>query len=265
MSTLENKKIKIPKTILLAGIILIIIVATIILLLKGSNPSKAMYNEIQELYDDQDFVSAAKKMQEFMDDFGGQDEDVDADIVYLNTKIEISLANLSVQNDNYKACNTYLEFYPNGEYIEDVKKAYTKIQLATAKEYEANGEFDMAIHYLEDALNKGAPSSLYGKEAKNIKDKINNNRATSASQKLSSSTIGYQNMVNRNNKLYWIYSLQCPHCYEMNDYSLFDVPQSEIDKHYSGDTETVIVSYICQNNLCTRSFDVELIIKYTKE
>ncbi len=88
------------------------------------NKAEETYNEIVEYYEDGNLRRAVVKANEFNENYAETYEDLENDVLNILAEIEDDINEKTKSSDaaiSANACETYLELFPNGKYVSQVK------------------------------------------------------------------------------------------------------------------------------------------------
>lgn len=139
----------------------------------------AQYEEIYQEFLDDDYYSALSLMKDFQNDYD-DNKKMMTKASKLSKEIESELYNKIKSTDMaISECNTYLEFYPQGQYVSEVKESLTVYQekqaiqdISEAKKAIQNKDFLEADSILQSIINDTTISEDTKKQAREVLNPI---------------------------------------------------------------------------------------------
>lgn len=167
---------------------------TTIVLVGCSNEAQTSLTDIQTAYANQDYDSAIDKIEDFRTLYAEKDQKRAAEVEKIADEIEkILFENISSKSNDKEieaACNEYLDYFSNGQYIDSVKsqlaEAIERIAIEdinTAKEYIDNKDYLEADSLLQNIINNTKVSEKTIGQAQELANSIANTVKTEKAKK----------------------------------------------------------------------------------
>lgn len=152
----------------------------------------ARYNNIVTEVDDEDFDSALQDLKIFKDDYGSESKKISLKISELENDIELKLYNNRSSEDiGISVCETYLEYYPNGKYTDEIKNSLSELSekqatenINTAKSYISKNDVLAANDELQSVINNSYVSDSLKQQADELSKSIASKVADEKGKKL---------------------------------------------------------------------------------